>query len=90
MKLKLFSIYDTVAEIFNRPFADINDASAIRSFDQLMIEQGKNKTDYILYNIGEYSDQDGMIQPNVPKKIRTGFDVSDEIEKPDILREQAV
>ena len=75
MLLNLYSIYDTVSEVFNKPFTEINDASARRAFAQSLLENPQ-KTDYQLYHIAEYYDHSGEIISNkAPLKIMTGFDL---------------
>jgi len=75
MFLNLYSIYDNVAEVFNKPFSDINDASAIRAFSQ-SVEDNKNKDDYTLYHIGGFDDNSGSITADKsPKKLRSGFEI---------------
>lgn len=90
MKLNIYSIYDTVAEVFNKPFTDINDATAIRSFVQSVSDQ-PHKNDYVLYNLGVFTDHDGTILQDRPVKIRSGFDVknADVVEMPSSLQTQA-
>lgn len=73
MKLHIYSIFDTVAEVFNKPFTDINDASATRSFMQ-SLDDNKNKNDYVLYNMGTYDDSKGEIIGITPVKVVSGFD----------------
>lgn len=76
MKLSIYSIYDTVAMVFMKPFTDINDGTAKRLFIQSCEENPKNKNDYVLYRLGEYTDHDGQINPHEsPEKLMTGFDV---------------
>jgi hypothetical protein len=82
MKLELYSIYDTIADVFNKPFAAHNDADAIRAFTQ-SFEQGNkaNKNDYVLYSLGSYNDGNGEIKPVVPLKVFSGFDIGKEQEE---------
>lgn len=94
MKLSIYSIYDTVAEVFNKPFTDINDATAKRSFIQSVKEQ-PHKNDYELYHIGDFTDHDGQITGGKGvRKLMSGFDVKtvqhNPIEDlPQSLKEQA-
>ena len=79
MKTIMYSIYDTIAEVFNKPFTDHNDASASRSFTQSFLSQEKsNKEDYVLYRIAEYNDSTGEISPCLPMKVMSGFDIKQE------------
>jgi hypothetical protein len=79
MKYAMMSIYDTVAEVFNKPFASINNADAIRAFTQ-SLDDNPNKNDYALYRIGEFDDNEGVFIPEKnPSKIYTGFDIKQEL-----------
>jgi hypothetical protein len=82
MKLELYAIYDTIADVFNKPFTAHNDADAIRAFTQ-SFEQGNqaNKNDYVLYSVGSYNDGSGEITPVVPLKVYSGFDIGKEKEE---------
>jgi len=70
----MYTIFDTVTEVFNKPFTEVNDASAIRAFTN-SIEEAKNKNEYELYHIGAYNDNNGQLEANHPVKIKTGFEV---------------
>ena len=71
----MYTIFDTVTEVFNKPFTEVNDASAIRAFTN-SIEEAKNKNEYELYHIGAYNDNNGQLEGNLnPVKIKTGFEV---------------
>ena len=90
MFLNLYTIYDTVSEVFNKPFADINDASAIRAFSESVKDQ-PHKNDYILYHIGGFDDNSGMITcDKAPLKLKTGFEVKADnvVEMPEMLKKQ--
>lgn len=91
MKLSIYSIYDTVAEVFNKPFVSTNDATAIRDFKTSVVEQ-IHKNDYELYKLADYTDHDGCIVSHVPKRLMSGFDVSqlssDVEETPQLLKVQ--
>jgi hypothetical protein len=91
MKKSLYSIYDSVAQVFNNPFTDINDGSAIRSFCQSVSEQ-PHKNDYVLFKLADFTDNDGEVIPlQTPLKLRSGFDVqaAEVIKMPTHLEEQA-
>lgn len=70
--LQLFSIRDTKAEAFNRPFTSQNPAMAMREI-QTAVNQSDNpmKTyaeDFALYLVGEFDEQTGnltgMMEPH--------------------------
>jgi len=92
----MYTIYDTVTEVFNRPFTEINDASATRAFTN-SIEEAKNKNEYELYHIGAYNDNNGQLEGNLhPVKIKTGFEVkkaksiTPEMQKADLAKHEKI
>lgn len=84
----MYAIYDTVAQIFNSPFVDLNDGSAMRGFKEGVKDQA-HKNDFVLYKIGEYTDHDGKVTPSKePERLMTGFDIKED-EYPSIVKDQA-
>jgi len=80
MKQRLYTIYDNKAQTHGRPFTAINDNVAIRSFAQAVrdpqTEFSKAPGDYMLYGIGAYDDDTGIIEPErAPVHIATGTDL---------------
>lgn len=73
MKLSMYLVYDSVAAYFNKPVTEMNDASAIRAFDQSIYDQ-PHATDYHLYKVAEFDDASGGVKSIVPVRIRTGFE----------------
>ena len=57
MKLNLYSVFDRVAEVFNKPFTEINDQSAERAFKE-SLEESKHAKDYDLYKLADFTDHD--------------------------------
>lgn len=86
MELNLYSIFDTVAQVFNKPFTEINNDTATRVFRNTMVDN-TNKNDYVLYHLGTMTDHDGVIDAKVPLKVISGFDIKNEV--PQMLQEQA-
>lgn len=67
MQLKVFSIRDAKAEIFNAPFYKRSHGEAERDFSQLTTD-GKSTVnqypeDFDLYYLGTYNDQTGKFDP---------------------------
>jgi len=66
MILKVFSIRDAKAEIFNPPFFKKTHGEAERDFHQLCKDDksmpAQYPEDYDLYYVGTYDDQTGLIQ----------------------------
>jgi hypothetical protein len=66
----MYSIYDSVAEVYNKPFCEINDGTAVRAFSQAM-QENPNSYDFHLFYIGEYNDSTGLVTPQPPRKVNT-------------------
>ena len=76
MKLGLYSIYDTIAEVFNKPYTAHNDADAKRAFEQSFKSGEKaNKDDYVMYKVATWNDATGDVEPILPEKMLSGFDI---------------
>ena len=67
MTQTLYSIYDAVAQVHTAPAPFINEATAIRSFANLINNDDSpyaiNYRDYSLYRVGEWKDSAGTIEP---------------------------
>lgn len=74
--IRIFAIYDQKLEAYNRPFFLISDGVAIRAFQDEInnkeSELSKHPDDYELYKIGEYNEETGEINPNLPQLIASG------------------
>lgn len=81
MRLQMYSIFDTVSQVFHKPFTAHNDGDAIRAFSQATLEHaGSNKNDYVLYHVGEWNDAEGLVVGKEnPLKIQSGFDIKDAV-----------
>lgn len=68
--MKVFSIFDKKAEIFNTPFFQLNDRVAVRSLCDLCADSrsfvSKHPEDYALYCLGDFDDRSGAIASAVP------------------------
>lgn len=52
--MRLYSIYDTVSELWAPPFIQENDRSALRSFDQLKAQNPSAAPDVKLFSLAEW------------------------------------
>lgn len=75
MKLKLASVYDTVAGVYCRPFCARSEAEAQRIF-LAMCEQdetvSKAPSDYRLYVLGEFDEVEGVITGTRAEQVAAG------------------
>jgi hypothetical protein len=88
MLINLYSIYDKVAETFNDPFKELNNASAIRSFQHSVIDQ-PHKDDYVIYHVGTFDTDKGEYNAIQPVRLLTGLEVQ-KPETPATLEKQAI
>lgn len=65
--LKVYSIMDDKAQVFNTPYFAINDSVATRSFADLCNDSRSSVSqhlgDYHLYCLGEFDDDKGLLKP---------------------------
>lgn len=90
MKANLYSIFDSLAEVFNKPFTEHNNATAIRAFQEAL-KDNPNCRDFFLYHVGEWNDAKGVVTPfDVPKKISDTFATdAEQLEDPRVLNTSA-
>ncbi|AXL14618.1 nonstructural protein [Microviridae sp.] len=73
MKTEIYTIFDTKAQIYNKPFHQINEAVALRTATDLAndsnSEIAKSPQDYILFYLGNYDDQSAQFELCEPKSI---------------------
>ena len=71
--MKIFSIKDTKAEAYLRPFFAANAAVAIRDLERAMTDPQSGLShypeDFILFEIGYFDELVGEIEPETPKSI---------------------
>lgn len=71
MQLKMYTIFDTAADVFMRPFFSQADGAAIREFGDLAVAAdhpiGQHPEHYQLWKIGEFFDNTGEVVPQVPE-----------------------
>lgn len=80
MTQTLYSIYDSVAQVYTAPAPFINEASAIRSFSNLVNNDDSpyaiNYRDYSLFRVGEWRDSAGkLVDFPSPEFVVSGRDV---------------
>lgn len=70
MLLQAYSVYDRKALQYHAPFFTHTDGAAIRSFADLANDMnttvGRHPADYVLFNVGTYSDDNGSLEPAMP------------------------
>lgn len=73
MELLAYAIYDTKAEVFDRPFYVQNDQVAIRSLADALADGrsplAKHAPDYCLFCLGSFNDATGVIEGFSPRNV---------------------
>lgn len=66
MKIQIFALYDSAAQIYGQPMFILNKGYAVRGFQELANNKsdnvGKHPADFTLFHIGEYEDTDCTIK----------------------------
>lgn len=76
----LYSILDTRSGCYGSLMTFTNDATAIRAFIEMLISGDSNSmlalypTDYVLSCIGQFDQQTGLINSNVPSIVINGIE----------------
>ncbi len=74
MMLLAFSVFDSKAEVFSKPFFEGTKGSAIRAFSDAVNEEGhtfhKHAEDYTLFHVGAYDDSMGVfVEHSAPSSL---------------------
>lgn len=80
MQLKMYSVRDAKAEIYNAPFYKRSHGEAERDFKNAITDDknpnAKYPEDFDLYFLGDYDDQTGLVKPlNTPQHIAKAIDL---------------
>mgnify|MGYP000326738420 CR=1 FL=1 len=79
MKLNIYSIYDTAAAAYMRPFFLQSDAQAKRAFSDIATDAehavGQHPEDYFLVRIGVFDDATGKLVPEDVESLATGLEM---------------
>lgn len=70
MIINAYTIYDSKALVYHRPWFELTHGAATRAFADLVNDAqtsiGRHPTDYVLYHIGTYDDARGRMIPLDP------------------------
>ncbi len=79
MRLNTYTIFDTAAGAYMRPFFLQADSQAIRSFKDIALDKdhavGQHPEDYSLVRVGTFDDQTGLIHPETVEVLINGLRV---------------
>jgi len=76
MKLRIFSVYDDKAKAFLPPFFLPEQGMAARTFSDCCNSDqhqfGANPADYTLFELGDFNQESGHIEPHPPTSLGNG------------------
>lgn len=79
MRLFVYTVFDTAAGVYDRPFFAQSDGVATRSFGDICVSAehpiGQHPEHYTLFRIGEYDDAKGEIKGESPEFLATGLEM---------------
>lgn len=78
MKMNLYAVRDLAANVFNQPWCDLSDDTAIRGFSYQINNNdlmGFKPSDFQLFQVGEFDTEKGDIKSMLPTLICRGDDV---------------
>lgn len=70
--MKLYCIYDKVAQNYGAPTVQVNDPVAKRWFNAILSENPYSPSDFDLCYLGEYENFTGLITASMPVVIAHG------------------
>lgn len=79
MKLKMYVVHDSKADAFMQPFFLNEDEQAVRGFSDSVNNPESpffnHASDYTLYRIGQYSEENGEVTAEDRRALVNGVDV---------------
>lgn len=73
MNYEFYCIYDKVAGLYALPFANVNEACAIRQFKSILSQGEYEPTDFDLFFVGSFDSNTGkFVAVDLPKFICHG------------------
>lgn len=70
MMQRVYSIFDTKALVYNPPFFAPTNGAAVRILadvaNDVQTAIGRHPADYVLFCVGHFNDQDGLMSPYSP------------------------
>lgn len=76
--MNIYSIFDVKSGLYSLPMLWLNDALAVRAFDNAVQDDesqlSRNPGDYSLFCLGYFDDKSGSIEASSPIKITNGVE----------------
>lgn len=80
MKTEMYTIYDSKAQVYNKPFHCVNEQVAKRTVQNMRLEDNqmtRNPEDFSLWHLGSYDDEHAIFEllstPKVVCKVHELF-----------------
>ncbi len=82
MNQRVFSIFDSKADAFLQPFFATTKGVAIRQFSGAVNQDGhelnKYTEDYTLFELGDFNEKNGLLQPHEsPRSVCLAIDIKE-------------
>lgn len=77
MKRFVFSVYDSVSQVYSPPMVHVTKGAAVREFEGAVksVDTFKsNPQDFTLYYVGRYDDCDGLMIPEKHERLALASD----------------
>ena len=85
MKINVYTIYDSAAQVAERPFVARADGEALRAFGDLCTRAGTQISDhpeqFTLFRIGQYDDNKMQIEPEPAVSLANGVEMVKEAQE---------
>lgn len=79
MKWNIYTVYDSCAGIYQRPFVAHSDGEAVRSFGDIANDKehpiGHHPEHYSLFRLGTFSDQDASINTEAKECLASAHEI---------------
>jgi len=73
MITRLFSVNDTVGDVFHPPMAFASEGVCLRALKQVLATPthpyAVNPRDYVVYEVGQFDEASGMVIQDAPRRI---------------------
>jgi len=79
MRINLYTIYDSCAGVYQRPFSARSDGEALRSFTDIASDKehpiGQHPEHYSIWRLGTFSDQDAELTTETKECLAHAVDL---------------
>ena len=91
MRLNIYTIFDTAAAVYKRPFVAQADGEVLRVFKDMALnkdhEIGAHPEDYSLWRIGTFDDNTALVVAETKECLATGTELVAQARSVDVVRQ---